>query len=645
MPATVASRSIGPAPATSTTAGCRSRPCVGGVVSVPARPNPAAGTTTSASVGLRNVCWRVSTPARSWRAINMPAPGISALAKRPRSSTVTSASKRSVGILERQRETPGLQRAGRRFIGGRCHRFDDGFDLPLRRDVNRQLAARRHRREAHRERLVRGEEVVRQHHRARGDLIGLALRDAVLCHLVDGRRRGERGRQAEHARLGLRVLRIGDRGVDLQFDGLPVGRVGQLEALVDQVQRCAQRAGRGNRPPGRGSRQVRLFAADRAAVDEDDIRGLAGARDCGRCRLLWRRLSRRMSPAMPSAPRGRRGSGRYNEDAPAFVQDISAPMFSHEEYQALHEGATLLDRTADRGRLELRGADRRAYLHGLLTNDVAALSPGAGCYAALLTPQGRMISDMRVSELRDRLFIDLPVSTTEAVRQRLADFIFSEDVEVQDISGAVAQWGLYGPAAAQLVESVMDSGAGAAGDALASVPFYGNVERTFRDRPAVFIRSDDFGVGGFEILIDASVSGLLQQALRRRRCAAHRCGNRGRGPGRSWKAGLRQGHGRDDDSARSGHRGSRDQPDQGVLRRAGDHHPRPAPRSGPGGEAAGRDGWRRGRRAAAAGHASRSRRARDRQPDERRRLAAPRDVQSLSDTFTATSPSQGTCSR
>jgi tRNA-modifying protein YgfZ len=188
-------------------------------------------------------------------------------------------------------------------------------------------------------------------------------------------------------------------------------------------------------------------------------------------------------------------------------------MFSHEEYQALHEGATLLDRTADRGRLELRGADRRAYLHGLLTNDIAALSAGAGCYAALLTPQGRMISDMRVSELRDRLFIDLPVSTTEAVRQRLADFIFSEDVEVQDISGAVAQWGLYGPAAAPLMESVLDTGAGAAGDSLASVPLYGNVERTFRDRPAVLIRSDDFGVGGFEILIDASVSDLLQQAL------------------------------------------------------------------------------------------------------------------------------------
>ena len=186
-------------------------------------------------------------------------------------------------------------------------------------------------------------------------------------------------------------------------------------------------------------------------------------------------------------------------------------MFSHDEYQALHEGAALLDRTAERGRLALRGADRRAYLHGLLTNDIAALPPGAGCYAALLTPQGRMISDMRVSELRERLIVDLPASTTDGVRQRLADFIFSEDVEVQDVSAAVVQWGLYGPAAAKLVESVLDRETETSG--AAPVPLSGNVERTFRGRPAVVIGSDDFGVAGFEILVDAAVSDQLQQAL------------------------------------------------------------------------------------------------------------------------------------
>ena len=42
MPATMASRSADPDPATRTTAGWRSRPCADGVVSVPTSPNPAA---------------------------------------------------------------------------------------------------------------------------------------------------------------------------------------------------------------------------------------------------------------------------------------------------------------------------------------------------------------------------------------------------------------------------------------------------------------------------------------------------------------------------------------------------------------------------------------------------------------------------
>jgi len=188
-------------------------------------------------------------------------------------------------------------------------------------------------------------------------------------------------------------------------------------------------------------------------------------------------------------------------------------MFSHEDYQALHEGAALLDRTADRGRLELRGADRRAYLHGLLTNDITALTAGAGCYAALLTPQGRMISDMRVSELRDRLIVDLPAATTDEVRRRFADFIFSEDVEVQDISAALVQLGLYGPAAAQVMASVLEAGRAEAAQGAASPPLSGNVERTFRDRAAIVIGSDDFGVAGFEILTDATVGDALQEAL------------------------------------------------------------------------------------------------------------------------------------
>jgi folate-binding protein YgfZ len=180
-------------------------------------------------------------------------------------------------------------------------------------------------------------------------------------------------------------------------------------------------------------------------------------------------------------------------------------MFSHDGYTALYNGAALLDRRAARGRLELTGADRRSYLHGLLTNDIAALTAGTGCYAALLTPQGRMISDMRVSELADRLVIDLPAETTETVRQRLADFIFSEDVEVRDVSAEVGHWGLYGPQAAAIVDAVFTGAAPAAPrDSLSSIADGGNAETWFDSQPVTLIASSDFGRPGFEILARGS---------------------------------------------------------------------------------------------------------------------------------------------
>src|SRR5512143_3723531 len=76
-----------------------------------------------------------------------------------------------------------------------------------------------------------------------------------------------------------------------------------------------------------------------------------------------------------------------------------------EEYDALRRGAGFVVRS-DRGRIAAVGADRLTYLHAMLTNDVASLRPGAGCYAAYLTPQGRLIADMVVLELGDLTLLD-----------------------------------------------------------------------------------------------------------------------------------------------------------------------------------------------------------------------------------------------
>jgi len=72
------------------------------------------------------------------------------------------------------------------------------------------------------------------------------------------------------------------------------------------------------------------------------------------------------------------------------------------EYKTLTEGCGLLDRS-ERGKLALSGPGAKAFLAGQVTNDIEALSPGGGCYAAFLTPKGKMLGDLRVLDAGDEL--------------------------------------------------------------------------------------------------------------------------------------------------------------------------------------------------------------------------------------------------
>jgi folate-binding protein YgfZ len=177
-------------------------------------------------------------------------------------------------------------------------------------------------------------------------------------------------------------------------------------------------------------------------------------------------------------------------------------MFSPERYTAAREGAVVLDRR-NRGRIVLTGADRLSYLQGLLTNDVAALSAGAGCYAALLTAQGRMISDMRVLELGDRVLLDLPHDATAQVASHLSTFIFSEDAAAEDVSASLAHVTILGPAAA------------AAAGVEPLVP-YASRRTIIGGVEAIAAGNDDFGVPGIDLFLPsgdlAAILGTLEAA-------------------------------------------------------------------------------------------------------------------------------------
>ena len=70
-------------------------------------------------------------------------------------------------------------------------------------------------------------------------------------------------------------------------------------------------------------------------------------------------------------------------------------------------------------------------------------------YAAYLTPQGRMISDMRVIETGDRSCCwTSSRRSRDALAERLDKLIFSEDVQVKNVTREIAVIGVHGPLAA-----------------------------------------------------------------------------------------------------------------------------------------------------------------------------------------------------
>lgn len=119
-------------------------------------------------------------------------------------------------------------------------------------------------------------------------------------------------------------------------------------------------------------------------------------------------------------------------------------MFSLDGYQAARNHGGVV-RRVDRGVLAVSGADRASWLQGLVTNDVAGLAEGERRYAAYLTPQGRMITDMNVTARDGRLLLDVPAPLADALRDRLDGLIFSEDVQVTNESDRLFVWTVIGP--------------------------------------------------------------------------------------------------------------------------------------------------------------------------------------------------------
>ena len=84
----------------------------------------------------------------------------------------------------------------------------------------------------------------------------------------------------------------------------------------------------------------------------------------------------------------------------------------------------------DRAVIALEGGEAREFLQGLVTNDLKDLAPATGLYAALLTPQGKILFDFLITEGDGAVLLDCAADRVEALVKRLTMYRLRAKIEI-----------------------------------------------------------------------------------------------------------------------------------------------------------------------------------------------------------------------
>ncbi len=119
------------------------------------------------------------------------------------------------------------------------------------------------------------------------------------------------------------------------------------------------------------------------------------------------------------------------------------------EYATVTRQCGLLDRS-ERGKLALAGSDAKAFLQGQVSNDVESLQPGAGCYAAFLSPKGKMLGDVRILDAGDELLLDTERVALQELFNVIRRFSIGYDVQLHKRTLERGLLSLLGPQSAKV---------------------------------------------------------------------------------------------------------------------------------------------------------------------------------------------------
>jgi folate-binding protein YgfZ len=123
-----------------------------------------------------------------------------------------------------------------------------------------------------------------------------------------------------------------------------------------------------------------------------------------------------------------------------------------EYYQAARRNAALAEKDWY-GILKLEGSERASWLQGMVTNDVQKLAPGKGCYAAHLSPQGKIVAHMHILADVDALWFSLERAAIPRLVDAFDKLLIMEDVQISDLSDQFDILSVVGPRAGSVLES------------------------------------------------------------------------------------------------------------------------------------------------------------------------------------------------
>jgi folate-binding protein YgfZ len=178
------------------------------------------------------------------------------------------------------------------------------------------------------------------------------------------------------------------------------------------------------------------------------------------------------------------------------------------EYSALHNGALLFDRS-DRVRMRISGPKAAELVTGMVTNDVSALAPGEGQYAAALTPKGKIVADLRIFALDDALLIDTPAAAGPGWKEMVRKYVNPRIAPYHDVSAELADIGVFG----RMARFAIATAIGIDEKDLAALPPYSHLARPFEGGTVVVARVPEMDIEGYEIFVPAAQAADLKSRL------------------------------------------------------------------------------------------------------------------------------------